>query len=262
MKQLENELGVQLFEKSENRMVLTEEGRDILPLIDRVIEASDMLLCYKNDQTALRGTLKIALPESLATYQLQGVLKKFREKAPEVKLALQVTNCYAIYDLLLSGELDIAIHYDVRNYPQSIATKALDTYPLVMVAAPELEEAEADFITPQQRKTVTHIQNDPHTLNLKILNTYLKQKQIILQTGLEVWSIEAIKRSVMSNLGVAFLPRFAVEAELAQGSLKECPMDLTDGAMTAICAYHKNKWQSPAMALFLNVLERHFHHEE
>lgn len=90
----------------------------------------------------------------------------------------------------------------------------------------------------------------------------MKQKQIILQTGLEVWSIEAIKRSVMSNLGVAFLPRFAVEAELAQGSLKECPMDLTDGAMTAICAYHKNKWQSPAMALFLNVLERHFHHEE
>lgn len=261
MKQLENELGVKLFEKNENRMVLTEEGRDILPLIDRVIESSDMLLCYKDSRAALHGTLKIAMPESLITYQLQGVLKKFREKAPNVKLALQVMNCYAIYDLLLSGEVDIAIHYDVRNYPQSIATKALDSYSLVMVAAPELEATEADLITPQQRKTVTHIQNDPNALYLKILSAYLKQKQIILQTGLEVWSIEAVKRCVMSNLGIAFLPRFTVETELAQGSLKECPMELTDTAMTSVCAYHKNKWRSPAMELFLEILEQHFPHE-
>lgn len=261
VKQLENELGVKLFEKSRNKMVLTEEGRDILPLIERVIEASDMLLCYKGSGNILRGTLKIALPESLITYQLQAVLKEFKEKAPDVKISLQVMNCYAIYDLLLSGELDIAIHYDVRNYPQSIATKALGAYSMVMVAAPELEAAEADFITPQQIKTVTHIQNDPNALYIKILNDYLKRKQIVLQTGLELWSIEAIKRSVMSNLGVAFLPRFTVEAELKQGLLKECPMELTDRSMTAICAFHKNKWRSPAMELFLQILEQHFPHK-
>lgn len=258
MKQLENELGVKLFEKNGNKMVMTEEGKDILPLIEHVVEASDMLLCYKGSQTALHGNLKIALPESLVTYQLQSVLKEFKEKAPNVKIALQVMNCYAIYDLLLSGDLDIAIHYDVRNYPQSIATKELDIYPLVMVAAPELEDSEADFITPQQRKVITHIQNDPNALYLKILNTYLKQKKIILQTGLEVWSIEGVKRCVMSNLGVAFLPRFTVEAELEQGLLKECTMDLSDGTMTAICAYHKNKWKSPAMELFLEILDKHF----
>lgn len=258
MKQLENELGVKLFEKNGNKMVMTEEGKDILPLIEHVVEASDMLLCYKDSQTALHGNLKIALPESLVTYQLQSVLKEFKEKAPNVKIALQVMNCYAIYDLLLRGDLDIAIHYDVRNYPQSIATKELDIYPLVMVAAPELEDSEADFITPQQRKVITHIQNDPNALYLKILNTYLKQKKIILQTGLEVWSIEGVKRCVMSNLGVAFLPRFTVEAELEQGLLKECTMDLSDGTMTAICAYHKNKWKSPAMELFLEILDKHF----
>lgn len=260
IKQLETELGIKLFEKSGNKMVLTDDGKDVLPLIDRVIEASDMLLCYKDSRTDLHGTLKIALPESLVTYQLQGVLKDFREHAPGVKIALQVMNCYAIYDLLLSGELDIAIHYDVRNYPQSVATTHLKTYPLVMVAAPELDADEADFITPQQKKKVTHIQNDPHALYLKILNDYLKQKHIVLQTGLEVWSIEAVKRSVMSNLGVAFLPRFAVEAELAQGHLKECPMEPTVKTMTAVCAYRKNKWQSPAAKLFLEILERHFPH--
>lgn len=75
---------------------------------------------------------------------------------------------------------------------------------------------------------------------------------------MEVQSIEGIKRCVMSNLGVAFLPRFTVEAELEQGLLKECALDLTDGAMTAVCAYHKNKWKSPAMELFLKILDKHF----
>lgn len=258
IKQLENELGIRLFEKSGSRMVLTQEGRAVLPLIEQVIEASDRLLCFKSEHAALSGTLKIALPESLVTYQLQEVLKIFKQQAPHVKLSLQVLNCYAIYELLLRGGADLAIHYDVRSYPQSIVTQALHAYPLVMVAAPELDEKEADFVTPQQRKTVVHIQNDPQALYLKVLNAYLKQKQIVLETGLEVWSIEAVKRSVMSNLGVAFLPRFTVEAELAQGLLKECPMELADETITAICAYSKNKWKSPAMELFLQILGRYF----
>lgn len=258
IRQLEQELGIRLFEKTGSHMALTQEGRAVLPLIEQVIEASDRLMCFKSENAALSGTLNIALPESLVTYQLQEVLKRFKQQAPNVKIALRVLNCYDIYDLLLRGGTDLAIHYDVRSYPQSITTQTLRSYPLVMVAAPELDEKEADLVTPGQRKTVTHIQNDPQALYLKILNAYLKQKKIVLQTGLEVWSIEAVKRSVMSNLGVAFLPRFTVEAELEQGLLKECPMELADNTITAICAYSRNKWKSPAMELFLQILGRYF----
>lgn len=257
IRQLENELNVRLFEKSGNKMVMTEEGKDILPMIDQVITAADALLCYKKDQGDIRGTLRIALPETLVTYEMQGVLKTFKEKAPDVRLSLQVMNCYAIYDQLLNGACDIAIHYDVRNYPRSITTRELKTYPVVMVASPDLDNAQMDFTTPGQRKSICHIQNDPNALYLKILESYLKSKNITLDTGLEVWSIEAIKRSVMSNLGVAFLPRFAVESELEQGLLLEIPMDVT-GEITSICAYQKNRWKSPAMELFLQTLDMNY----
>lgn len=69
---------------------------------------------------------------------------------------------------------------------------------------------------------------------------------------------EATWESVLLPPAGYFLPRFAVEAELEQGLLKECALDLTDGAMTAVCAYHKNKWKSPAMELFLKILDKHF----
>lgn len=79
-------------------MELTEEGRTILPLIDKVIEAADALFYYKSTTNSLGGTLKVALPETLITYQLQPVLKTFKELAPNVRLAIQVLNCYAIYE--------------------------------------------------------------------------------------------------------------------------------------------------------------------
>ena len=86
----------------------------------------------------------------------------------------------------------------------------------------------------------------------------LKEKNITLETELELWSIEAIKQSVMSNLGIAFLPLFTVESELAQGLLNEVKTDITNDKITALYAYNKSKWQSPAMSLFLQILDEYY----
>lgn len=261
VKQLEDELSVKLFERKGNRMVLTQEGKELLPLIERVISASEELLYFNNSKDDIRGSLKVALPETLVTYKMQPVLKTFKERAPHVKLSLQVMNCFAIYDEMIKGNIDIAIHYDVGRYPDSITAKAIGTYPLVLVASPSLNDEERDFISSNQKKSVCHIQNDPNALYLKIFNQYLKKKNITLGTELELWSIESIKQSVMSNLGLAYLPRFTVEAELTQGLIHEIEMDQMEGELTAVYAYSKNKWQNPAMSLFLHILDDSFYNK-
>lgn len=256
--QLENELSVKLFEKSGKRMILTQEGRALLPYIDQILQATEAMQHFHDRQESLYGNLRIALPESLATYKMQPVLRAFKTQAPGVKLSLQVMNCYAIYDSLLDGDIDLAIHYDIRPYPGNFEIRNLASYSLAMVASPNLSTSAGDLITPNQRKDLCHIINDRNALYLKILDIYLKQKNIHLEEGIEVWSIEAVKRSVMSNLGIAFLPRFTVEEELQQGRLKELPLDMPEVRMTAVCAWKKNKWKSPAMENFLKLLEQHF----
>lgn len=258
IKQLENELCIKLFEKNGGKMELTQAGKELLPIIDKVLLSVDELLSYNDNRSPLRGTLTVALPESLITYQMQPVLKAFKEKAPNVRLSLQVMNCYAIYERMINGDIDIAIHYDVGKYPISFETKELATYPLVLVSSAAIEEKDKDFVSPNQKKSVCHIQNDPNALYLKIFYQYLRQKNIVLETELEVWSIEAIKRSVISNLGVAFLPYFTVENELLQGLLKEIQTNIEHAEMTAICAYSKGRWQSPAMKLFLQLIDEYF----
>lgn len=257
IKQLENELSVKLFEKKGNKMELTQEGKEILPLIDKVLSSVNELLFYNNEND-MRGVLTIALPETLVTYQIQPILKKFKQRAPDVRLSLKVMNCYAIYEQMMNGDIDIALHYDVGTYPTSFITKEIGTYPLALVSSTVLSEKNRDFISSNQKKSLCNIQNDTNALYLKIFHQYLRKKNIILETELEVWSIEAIKRSVMSDLGIAFLPRFAVEDELAQGLLNEIKIDTDKENLVAICAYNKNKWQSPAMKLFLQILDDYY----
>ena len=233
IKQLEQELQTQLFEKKNGRMVLTQAGRELLPLMNQVLT---------------RVTDLAAQP----------VLKVFKEQAPETKLSLRVMNCFSIREQLLSSEIDLAIHYDVGPYSSSVHTMPLQSYSLVLVGSPTLSWEERDFVTPNQHKCLSHIQNDKDALYLKILNRYLRDKNITLEGLLEVWSIESIKRSVMSGLGVAYLPRFTVEEELRTDQLAALATEIPNGEMTAICVYDRGKWVSPVMKLFLELLIKHF----
>ncbi len=258
VKQLEAELDVQLFEKRGNKMALTQEGERIMPLIDNVIAASEELINFKKKGKYMEGMLKIALPETLVTYQLQPVFKKFKELAPKVKLIIQVKNCFRVHEELLKGTIDIGVHYDVRKYPSNIEFHEFGTFPMALVASPDLDESQRDFKTPRQIKDVCHIQNDPNAPYLKMFNRYLENKEIIMSSDLELWSVESIKQSVMSNLGVALLPKFVVQKELDKGHLIELETGMPSNELTAIYAFNRNKWRSPAMDLFIGLIDEYY----
>ncbi|UUX32742.1 LysR family transcriptional regulator [Fundicoccus culcitae] len=256
IKQLEKELAIKLFEKEKQQMVLTPEGQEVLPLINQVIEASEALINFQTQDSGLKGSLTLAVPETLLTYKLQPIFKAFKAQAPHVKLSIRVMNCYAIFDEMVNGQIDAAFHYDVRNYPNRIQTHPIGTFPLVLVASPELAVDQRDFVTAHQTKSVCHIQNDRDAFYLKIFNKYLHNQDIHLETPSELWSIETIKQSVMSNLGVAYLPRFTVEAELLQGKLIELETAIQDNHMHASFGYHQNKADTPTIRLLNDLIKQ------
>ena len=255
VQQLERELSLKLFERIGRRMVLTQAGHTVLPYIDAVLESVDQLCNYGREAAEIRGVLKVAMPETLLTYKIQPILKAFREQAPHVKLLVRSQNCYMTRNQILSGEIDVAIHYDVGGYNATIVAEELTDFGQALVASPALAEDQRDFVSPNQRKSMSLISNDKNCISQEIFDQYLRDRGIVIENTIELWSIEAIKRSVVSDLGVAFVPYFAVEEELACGKLIALPTGLELRKISAICAYHKNKWISPAIALFLKLVK-------
>ena len=253
MQQLEQQLCVRLFEKIGRRMVPTQAAQELLPHIDIILEQFSLIKSYGKELNELSGELTIAMPESFLTYQSQRTLKKFREEAPNVRLRLQTQNCFVIREQLISGQIDFGVHYDVGGYDAGIQREKVKDYELCLICAPAFRDR--DFITKHQRKPVCLLTDDKNSIFFSILVRYFKERDIVMENILELGSIETIKRSVASNVGIAILPRFTVERELENNELNVIPTKIKEPKITAICAWHKNKWLSPAMALFIALIK-------
>ena len=78
----------------------------------------------------------------------------------------------------------------------------------------------------------------------------------MLDHTIELWSIPTIKNLVRNNVGISFLPRFAVQEELDNGELVEIPTEVANANISAVCGHHKNKWMSPLMQLFIDLCSK------
>lgn len=260
MGQLERELGVPLFDKIGRRMVLSQAGEQLVPYAAEVLAAVDKMQELSADLSNCRGDLHVGTAETLLCYKLTPILGEFHRRAPQARLFLQSLNCYRIRDQLLKGSLDLGLFYeDIGGFGSSLRTVPLGNYPLVLVAAPEVKSDFADFSTPDQTLPVPFIIDEPDCVFRQIFEEYLQRKEIRIDHTIELWSIPTIKNLVAGGLGISFLPRFAVAAELAAGQLVELPVatELAAQRVRAVCAQHKKKWQSPLMKLFQELCQEY-----
>lgn len=256
VQQLEQAFSIQLFEKIGRKMVLTQAGQEILPHVETILKEMEQIQNYGKDLSVMTGTLRIGMPDALLCYKMQPLMKSFKQKAPNVQLIMQALHCYAIREGVIQGSVDMGIHCDIGGYPSSVIAEPLTAYHAVLVASAEADTRQLDFITPHQRKKWNLLNSDPHSLHQRRLTEYLAEKDILMNGDIELWSVEAVKSSVLGGLGIAYLPDFTITKELKEGSLVQVKTELDQTPVPVVCAYHKNKWVSPAMELFQNLLRQ------
>ena len=113
IQQLEAELGVPLFERVGRRMRLTEAGRRALPQVRELLLAADRLGQLRDQGAVPSGTLRVDMAETLLCYQMQPVIRAFRERAPQVRLILRSRNCLQIPENVRTGACDLGVGYDM-----------------------------------------------------------------------------------------------------------------------------------------------------
>lgn len=119
VRELEEELGVELFARSGKRLLgLTSAGKALLPIVERVLlDAESLKRAGQELQGREEGKLSIAATHSQARYALPHVVKDFRQRYPRVSLHLHQGSPKQVAEMLLSGEADIGV-----------ATEALASY--------------------------------------------------------------------------------------------------------------------------------------
>ena len=111
IRELEEELGVDIFERNGKRLTgLTDPGRGILQIIDRLLLEAENLQRASREYTAQEiGTLAVATTHTQARYMLPKVVQAFRSAFPKVRIALQQSSPEHIAEWVISGKSDVGI---------------------------------------------------------------------------------------------------------------------------------------------------------
>ena len=146
LKELEDELGVELFERAGRRFLgLTPPGEVMLPIIERLLQESDNLRRAGEDfATADCGLLALAATHTQARYALPTAVRDFRESHPQVTLHLQQGSPRQIAQLVLDGQVDLGIATEaLADYPELVTLPCYRWTHVVVVAAGHVLAQEA-----------------------------------------------------------------------------------------------------------------------
>ncbi len=128
IKELEQSLGVQLFDRTTRKLQLSEVGREFYPLVDKLVRDLDGVLGEINSLKALKkGVVRVAVPQLIACTILPQVIAAYRENYPDVQVKMVDCGVESVVSGVLSGEVDVGIG------PERDLTSGIDATPLFEV---------------------------------------------------------------------------------------------------------------------------------
>ncbi|NHB58211.1 CysB family HTH-type transcriptional regulator [Acinetobacter shaoyimingii] len=124
IKDLEDELGVQLFIRKGKRLLgLTEPGQSLLGIVERMLVDADNIKRLADDFNRVdEGTLTIATTHTQARYVLPPIVNSFKKLFPKVHLILQQASPTEITEMLLMGDADIGIATESLTTEDNLAS--------------------------------------------------------------------------------------------------------------------------------------------
>jgi DNA-binding transcriptional LysR family regulator len=252
---LERELGRPLFDRLGKTVVLTSAGERLYEYAAQILQLSQAAESAVTDDSQPAGRLTIGAPESLTVYRLPTIMREYKERYPDVQIVLMPSQCWEMSPKLRAGELDVAFLLAPPADEPDMHVETLLAEPMALIASPQHPLKYRSCVHPEDLINETLLKTEKGCSYRHCFEHDMKSVHPAHE--IEFWNIEAIKHCVMAGLGIAYLPRVTVETELNEGKLIALPWYQDQPVVLTQMAYHKNKWLSPALWAFVDVVRRH-----
>ncbi|HKM00062.1 MAG TPA: LysR family transcriptional regulator [Mobilitalea sp.] len=256
IKQLESELQVNLFDRIGKTIRLTNEGNDFLCYASEIISIAENARQVMSKDTVPKGELIIGLMESVCTAYLPQILNEFHTAYPGVNTIIKIGTYQELSNMLNTNSIDILWVFDTPIETKEWSRVFTYESDISVICSPQNELAsrtkvnlsdiilEPFILTEQNCSYRTIFENTIFSLGLKP-NVFL-----------EIGNTEIIKKFVASNLGISVLPMFTVIDELKSNRLSQINLSEFSLTMQGQLFVHKNKWLTPGLNSFIDVVKK------
>jgi DNA-binding transcriptional LysR family regulator len=220
IKRLEEDVGQTLIDRTGRQTRLTDAGQVVLDHARRFENLrADLNVALAELRDNSTGRLIIGANES-ATLYLLPLISKYRRRYPRVKVQVRRSQSSKIPTEIVEGDLELGVvSYEPND--SRLTSRIIFTDHLACVVAPghRLVRRRSVSIADLGMETfIGHIVVSPYK---EVVVREFERLKVPLNRDVEMPTVEAIRKMVQRNEGVAFLPRMCVEDEIAQGTLRE-----------------------------------------
>jgi len=253
IQRLEAELGERLIDRSAKDLLLTDAGQIVHDYAQRFENLQGDLenaLAELRDKSA--GRLTIGANESSTLYLLDHI-ERYRALYPKVRVQVRRSLSSRIPADLLDGQLELGIlTYDPED--ERLVSKVIYTDHLSFVVSPEHRLAGKKEVAIGELGEETFIAHNVVSPYRAMVLRAFQSHKVPLKMDLEMPTIEAIRKMVERNEGVAFLPRMCVDLEIRRGLLREVKVREMSMERNIRLAYPARRALSHAAQAFLDVV--------
>lgn len=253
--QLEAELETPLFDRVGKTVRLTDAGQTFLSYARTLLTTAQQARAALQPAQQVRGTLRVALADSLCSAFLPGLLQRYHALCPQVELVLCTATSDEMLQWLGTNQVDLAYTLDeplvqpnlvlALDVPEAICFVAPAGHPLAAQKRVSLEElAHQEFLLTERGMSYRDA-----------LDQTFAAHQLAVKPYLELGSAALLCQMVERGMGLSFLPEYIVRNALAAGTLARLLVPDCTVTMRRQLFYHRDKWLTPQMKAFIELAQ-------
>lgn len=228
IRQLEEQFDTRLFDRTHNRVTLTEAGQVVYEYSEKIFDLySEMENAIREMTDDISGSLTIGASTTISEYMLPSLLGDFKSKNADIKLRLRVSNTEGIVSMVENNVIDLGVvEGPVTN--KNLLVEVCRTDEMVLICPPSHELAKLDKVTAKDLVKYALICREEGSGTREVMVDYLFAQGVdkyAVNNCLELGSPEAVKGAVEAGMGVSVVSSASISKEIKLGSLVSKPLD-------------------------------------
>lgn len=256
IKALDGALGLKLFRKYGKQLELTEAGEELFQYAEKIFGIVEQMgYALKGYMELSRGSLTIGTTRSFARHLMPGLLSRFQESYPGVKVILKEGSSQEIADGLVDFKYDLGIIGRLPNLKR-LKVISYTKEEFCLVTSPQHKFAGKEEVSYEELKNEPIIIREQGSGARYAILSLLRSKGIEPSVLVEAGSVEFIKEYVMKGKGLSFLYKPEIEMEARMGLLTRLQMQGGPIFVQTDIVLPRDAELSPSAQAFLRLAEK------
>lgn len=259
---LEKDFGAELFKKNGREIIPTEEGELLYKYAKNVLnEENKIYSLIRRDDSGLYGNLTVYTSSMPADYYIHDLIVEFSSLYPDVTYTIKKIDSGKVFKNIEEGFTSFGFTGTPYKNRKIKNICIAEDEVVIVASADKANEFKSDKITLNELLSQKFILREKGSATLQIFENYLNKKSIRLDDLniiIQAEDNEIIKKFILSNVGIAVLPKRSVEIEIAEGKMAILELEGMSLKRKLYYVYQQDRYFSKIEEKFKEfMIERH-----